>query len=123
MTTTTAMPALSFVMLHVSNVDAAFRYFTDQLGMAHIADQDAPAFRMFAAGEGGIPFGIVNEGTDGPKPGSVELVFSTPDLEGVRATLVGKGVDATEIQTAPFGEFFEIPAPNGEPITVMRPPA
>ncbi len=116
-------PALTFVMLHVHDIDAAFRYFSDQLGMIHIPDQDAPAFRMFAPMPGGISFGIVNEGADGPKPGSVELIFSTPDLEGVRTTLVGRGVEASTIQTKPFGEYFEIPAPDGEVITVMRPPA
>jgi len=64
MTTTTApaaptalaAPVLAFVMLHVTDFDAASRYYTDTLGFTPMLDQDAPGFRMFAPVNGGIPY-------------------------------------------------------------------
>lgn len=115
-------PALSFVMLHVADLDAALAYFTDTLGFVRLAEQSDDHFHMLLTGEGGIPFGIISE-PDGPAPGAVELCFFTPHLENVHADLMTKGVAASAIEAHPFGDAFTIPAPSGEPIIVMRPPA
>ena len=122
MTTTTAAPTLSFALLHVADIDAAYRYCTEQLGFVPIPDQNGPTFRMFAPAEGGIPFSIATA----PEPsmvGEIELYFYTQELENLRAAMLGKGVEAGVIESQPFGEIFTVPAPDGVPLTMMRPAA
>jgi len=116
-----AAPTLSFALLHVADIDAAYRYYTEQLGFVPVPDQSGPAFRMFAPAEGGIPFSIATA----PEPsmvGEIELYFYTQELETLRATLLGRGVDAGPIQSPPFGDIFTVPVPDGVPLTMMQPP-
>lgn len=118
-----ATPTLSFALLHVADIDAAYRYCTEQLGFVPVPEwQSNPTFRMFAPREGGIPFSI-GAAPDAAKVGQVELYFYTDDLEGLRAAQIAKGVDAGPIQNPPFGDIFTVPAPDGVPLTMMRPPA
>lgn len=120
MTTTIAAPTLSFALLHVADIDAAYRYCTEQLGFVPVPEQSGPTFRMFAPAEGGIPFSIATA----PEPsqvGEIELYFYTQELENLRAALLGRGVDAGPIQSPPFGQIFTVPAPDGVPLTMMRP--
>lgn len=124
MTTTTTAPTLSFALLYVGDLDATQRYFTEQLGFTHLPEQSGEGFHQFAAGAGGIEFGIIPAGANGPKAGTVQLYFYTDDLEALRATLRDRGVDAGPIQHPPFGDIFDVPSPNGEPsMTMMRPRA
>jgi hypothetical protein len=115
-----ATPSLSFALLHVADIDAAFRYCTEQLGFVPVPEQSGPTFRMFAPREGGIPFSIA-PAPDASKVGEIELFFYTDDLEGLHAGMLGKGVDAGPIQSPPFGDIFTVPAPDGVPLTMMRP--
>jgi catechol 2,3-dioxygenase-like lactoylglutathione lyase family enzyme len=122
-TTATGTPALSFVVLFVADLDASTQYFRDQLGLLYIADQSGEGFRLFAGGEGGIQFGLIPAGEHGPKAGTVQLYFYTTDIEDLRETLRGRGVDAGPIQHPPFGDIFDVPSPHGEPpLTMMQPP-
>ncbi|MDQ6833825.1 MAG: VOC family protein [Chloroflexota bacterium] len=118
-----AAPTLSFAMLHVADIDAAYRYCTEQLGFVPVPEwQSNPTFRMFAPAEGGITFSIATA-RESSMVGEIELYFYTQDLEGLRATLLGRGVDAGPIQSPPFGDIFTVPAPDGVPLTMMRPSA
>jgi len=114
-------PALTFVMLHVTDFDAASRYYTDTLGFVPMPGQDGPGFRMFVPGEAGIPFAIGEAGIHTAAAGTVELYFSTDDLHAQRAAWQGRGVQVSEIETKPFGTLFTVPALNGEPLYVMTP--
>jgi hypothetical protein len=111
-----ATPSLSFVLLHVADIDAAYRYCTEQLGFVPVTE------RMFAPAEGGIPFSI-STAPDPSKVGEIELYFYTQELEDLRAALLSKGVEAGPIQSPPFGDIFTVPAPDGVPLTMMRPAA
>lgn len=115
-----ATPSLSLALLNVADIDAAYRYCTEQLGLVPVPEQSGPTFRMFAPGEGGIPFSIF-AAPDPSKVGQVELYFYTDELEGLRATMLGKGVEVGPIQSPPFGDIFTVPAPDGVPLTMMRP--
>jgi len=115
-----ATPTLSFALLHVADIDAAYRYCTEQLGFVPVPEQSGPTFRMFAPSEGGIPFSIA-PAPDASKVGEIELFFYTQDLEGLRTAMLSKGVEAGPIQSPPFGDIFTVPAPDGVPLTMMRP--
>ena len=115
-----ATPTLSFALLHVADIDAAYRYCTEQLGFVPMPDQSGPDFRMFAPAEGGIPFSIATA-PEPSKVGEIELYFYTQALEDLRAAMLAKGVEAGVIESQPFGEIFTVPAPDGVPLTMMRP--
>lgn len=117
-----ATPTLSFALLHVANIDAAYRYCTEQLGFVPIPEQSGPTFRMFAPAEGGIPFSIA-AAPEPSKVGEIELYFYTQELEKLRDAMLDRGVEAGVIQSPPFGEIFTVPAPDGVPLTMMRPAA
>jgi hypothetical protein len=117
-----ATPTLSFALLHVADIDAAFRYCTEQLGFVPVPEQSGPSFRMFAPAEGGIPFSIATA-PESSKVGEIELYFYTQALEELRAAMLSKGVEAGVIESQPFGEIFTVPAPDGVPLTMMRPAA
>ncbi len=120
MATTIAAPTLSFALLHVADMDAAYRYCTEQLGFVPVPEYNGPAFRMFAPAEGGIPFSIA-AAPEPSKVGEIELYFYTQELENLRAALLDRGVDAGPIESPPFGQIFTVPAPDGVPLTMMRP--
>ncbi len=114
-------PALSFVMLHVTDFDTASRYYTETLGFTPMPGQDGPGFRMFVPAEGGIPFAIGQADIHTAAAGTVELYFSTDDLNAKRAELQSRGAQASEIETKPFGTLFTVPALDGEPLYFMTP--
>lgn len=113
-----AQPRLDYVVIRVSDLVASTRYFTETLGFTLVSDESGPNFSYIKSAPGGIDFGLmpVDENT---KPGHVELYFKTPDLEGVRAELLGKGVEASPIMHPPFGTIFTITSPDGETLTMM----
>lgn len=116
----TATPTLSFALLHVADIDVAYRYCTEQLGFVPVPEQSGPTFKMFAPAGDGIPFSIAAA----PEPsqvGEIELYFYTQELESLRDALMGRGVEAGPIQSPPFGDIFTVPAPDGVPLTMMRP--
>ncbi len=114
-------PTLSFALLHVADIDAAYRYCTEQLGFVPDPEwQSNPSFRMFTPAEGGIPFSIATA-PESSQVGEIELYFYTQELENLRAALLGRGVDAGPIQSPPFGKIFTVPAPDGVPLTMMQP--
>ena len=116
-------PALDFVVLYVSNLEEAFNYFTQTLGLEHLADQDTPEFRGFAGGEKGLPFGIVQVSERTPHPGAVEIYLKTDNLSALHTKLARQGVRTTEIAHMPFGSIFSVDAPDGHIVTMLKEPS
>lgn len=120
-------PALGFVILYVSDLEASLKYFTQTVGLRHNPKADTPNFRGFISEEGGIPFGLalVSEevSPEVRRPGTIEIYFETDDVEGMHAALASKGVKPTEIAHRPFGSFFSIPAPDEHLVTMLHSPA
>lgn len=110
-------PALNFVLLRVTDIEAAFTYFTEKLGLTTIPEQNAPTFRMFKGENGGIDFGI--RLADKSEAGTVELYFSTNNLEGLRSILINKGIESTDITPRPFGSIFTAAAPDKHIVIMM----
>ena len=122
-TTSITAPALAFVLVVVDDLDASRRYFAEQLGLIHRADQSGASFHQFTGGPGGIEFGLIAAKDWSDPAGTAHLYFYTDDIERLRATLLDKGVAAGPIQRPPFGTIFDVPSPNGEPpLTMMQPP-
>jgi len=111
-------PRLDYVVIRVSDLAASTRYFTETLGFTLVPEESGPNFSYLKGASGGIDFGLMPV-AENIKPGHVELYFKTPDLEGTRAELLGKGVEASPIMHPPFGTIFTMPSPDGETLTMM----
>jgi len=113
-----AQPRLDYVVIRVSNIAASTRYFTETLGFTLVSEESGPNFSYLKGAPGGIDFGLMPV-AENTKPGYVELYFKTPNLEGVRAELLSKGIEASPIMHPPFGTIFTVTSPDGETLTMM----
>jgi catechol 2,3-dioxygenase-like lactoylglutathione lyase family enzyme len=117
-----AQPALYFVVLYVSDLDASTDYFTRTLGFTSDPGQSGDIFRFLHSGPGGIDFGINLVGDDTPPAGTVELYFKTDDVSAVHTDLTAKGLAATPVVSRPFGTIFSVQSPDGAPLVFLQEP-
>jgi len=114
---------LEVVPMPVADVDAAKRFYTEQVGFA--LDHDvAPGGGMRVVQmtpPGSACSVVIGEGLPLGEPGSVKGVqLVVADLDAVRAELIGRGVEVSEVQQlGPEGSpgsrfaFFQDPDGNG----------
>lgn len=114
-------PTLHFVVLTVSDLDAALKYFTETLGFEHDPQQDAPDFRGFKLPAGSPPFGLIPVSPEYPYAGTIGVYFKINNLEGMQTDLTEKGIKTTEIRQEYFGSIFGVDAPDGLRVTMIRP--
>lgn len=115
-------PAIDFIVLYVSDLEASLAYFTQELGFGHDPAQNTPGFRNLVDGQRNIGFGLVQATEATPKPGSVELYFKTDDLEGLRSSYISKGIEPTAIVHQPFGSIFSVQPPDGLLVIMLGEP-
>lgn len=115
-------PAIDFIVLYVSDLEASLAYFTQELGFSHDPAQNTPEFRNLVDGQRNIGFGLVQATEATPKPGSVELYFKTDDLEGLRSSYISKGIKPTAIVHQPFGSIFSVQPPDGLLVIMLGEP-
>ena len=111
-------PTLDFVLINVADIEASFKYFTEQLGFTTDPEQNAPTFYYLKGAPGGIDFSIRQASETNPV-GKIELYFKTHDLEGLRTELIGKQVEASPIMHPPFGTIFTVQSPDGVTLTML----
>jgi len=117
-----SLPAIDFIVLYVSDLEASLAFFTKQLGFSHDPAQNTPVFRNLVDGQSNIGFGLVQTGEGTPKPGSVEMYFKTDDLQGLRSSYIGKGMEPSPIVKQPFGSIFSVNPPDGLLVTLLSEP-
>jgi catechol 2,3-dioxygenase-like lactoylglutathione lyase family enzyme len=117
-----SVPAIDFIVLYVSDLEASLAYFTRQLGFGHDPAQNTPVFRNLVDGQSNIGFGLVQATEGTPKPGSVEMYFKTDDLEGLRSSYISKGIESTAIVHQPFGSIFSVQPPDGLLVIMLGEP-
>ncbi len=116
---------LELVGVPVTDVDRAKAFYVDQVGF--VADHDhrvTDELRFVQLTPPGSACSIViGEGVTDMAPGSqkgVQLVVT--DVAAVRAELVGRGVDASEVQGMPWGSFTFFADPDGNTWAVQQLP-
>jgi catechol 2,3-dioxygenase-like lactoylglutathione lyase family enzyme len=121
-----AAPRLFRVILPVSDMTKAVKYYTELLGIQ--GQQVSPGRHYFSCGD--VILAIVNPRADGDpwdaRPNQDHIYFSVPDLEAVyeRATRVGglstvvdHGMNMGKIEKRPWGErSFYLKDPFGNPL-------
>jgi predicted enzyme related to lactoylglutathione lyase len=118
--TTSIASDLDFVLLYVSDLDQAQKYFTDVIGLTHIPQADTEVFRGFGSDPSRPTFGICQPFDDTRRAGQVEIYFNTADFEGLHEAIGAKGVQTTPIIPVYFGKIFGVNAPDEHLVTIVR---
>jgi predicted enzyme related to lactoylglutathione lyase len=117
---------LELVSIPVSDVDRAIAFYTEQVGFDldhdHRISDELRFVQITPAGSGcSISFGV---GITTKEPGSVEgLQVVVADVDAARAELVGRGVEASEVEDYPWGRFTFFADPDGNRWAVQQLPA
>ncbi len=107
---------LELVQVPVSDVDRAKAFYVDQAGfLAEHDHQVSEELRFVQLTPPGSACSIaLTTGAHQMQPGSVAgLQLVVEDAEAARAELVGRGVEASEVQEFPWGRFVFFTDPDG----------
>jgi predicted enzyme related to lactoylglutathione lyase len=117
---------LELVVVPVTDVDRAKSFYVDQAGFN--ADHDftvSDEVRFVQLTPPGSACSIaVGKGLSEAEPGSVQgLQLVVTDIEAARAELVQRGVEATDVEEFPWGQFVFFSDPDGNRWSVQHVPA
>jgi predicted enzyme related to lactoylglutathione lyase len=115
---------LELISVPVSDVDRAKTFYVEKLGFN--ADHDhrvSEEIRFVQLTPPGSACSIaLTTGTHEMKPGSVDgLQVVVTDADAVRAELVERGVEVSEVQEFPWGRFVFLKDPDGNGWSVQQP--
>jgi predicted enzyme related to lactoylglutathione lyase len=117
---------LELVAVPVNDVDRAREFYEQKVGFHldhdHTVSDDMRFVQLTPVGSAcSIAFG---KGIVDSEPGSVAgLQLVVTDADAARAELVGRGVDATEVEDLPWGRFTHFSDPDGNRWSVQQIPA
>jgi predicted enzyme related to lactoylglutathione lyase len=117
---------LELVAIPVADVDRAKAFYTEQAGFHadhdYTVSEDIRFVQLTPPGSGcSIALG---KGLTDAAPGSVRgMQMTVASIEEALAELVARGVDASEIQTFPWGRFVFFSDPDGNRWAVQEIPA
>jgi predicted enzyme related to lactoylglutathione lyase len=116
---------LELVAIPVTDVDRAKAFYVDKIGFN--ADHDhtvSPEMRFVQLTPPGSACSIaLGLGITEAKPGSVEgMQMVVGDINEAHATLTERGVDVSEIQNFPWGDFVFFSDPDGNKWAVQAIP-
>lgn len=117
---------LELISVPVSDVDRAKAFYTEKVGFNadhdHRVNEEIRFVQLTPPGSGcSISIGT---GLSTAEPGSVQgLQLVVSDIEEARAELAGRGVDVSEVQQFPWGNFVFFNDPDGNSWAVQHIPA
>lgn len=92
-----------YVVLYVDDAPACERFWIDQVGMVEKGRKEAGAFSIVQVGFADqdvalelVPRELMKDNPDGLDLATPSIAFRVADLEGTRAALVARGVQAME---------------------------
>ncbi len=117
---------LELVNVPVSDVDRAKEFYVDKVGF--VADHDqvvSDDLRFVQLTPPGSACSIsIGHGLTQMEPGSLEgLQIVVSDADAIRAELVERGVDASEVDEQPWGRFVYFADPDGNNWALQELPA
>lgn len=107
---------LELVAVPVTDVDRAKAFYADQVGFHMDHDyQVSEGLRFVQLTPPGSACSIaLGEGITDAAPGSVRgLQLVVSDINAARAELAGRGVEVSEVEKFPWGEFVFFSDPDG----------
>ena len=95
---------VGYVVLYVNDADACARFWVEQIGMVEKRRSDAGGFPIVQVGFADQPFAfelvpteLMKDNPDGLDLATPSIAFRVDDLQATHATLVGRGVQATDV--------------------------
>jgi prepilin-type processing-associated H-X9-DG protein len=95
---------VGYVVLYVQDAEACRRFWVEQVGMVEKRRTEAGPFTIVKVGFADQPFAfelvpleLMKDNPDGLDLATPSIAFHVDDLAAARATLVGRGVQATEV--------------------------
>ena len=95
---------VGYVVLYVNDPAACLRFWTEQVGMIEKGRVAAGEFPIVKVGFSDqdfsfelVPLELMKDNPDGLDLATPSIAFRVPDLDVARASLVAKGVPATEV--------------------------
>ena len=116
---------LELVSVPVSDVDRSIAFYVDKVGFNldhdNKVNDDLRFVQLTPPGSAcSIAFGV---GLTKANPGSVEgLQLVVADADAARAELVGRGVDASDVEDYPWGRFVFFSDPDGNRWAIQQLP-
>jgi lactoylglutathione lyase len=111
---------VGYVVLYVKDAEACRRFWVDQVGMVEKRRTEAGPFTIVKVGFADQPFAfelvpleMMQDNPDGLDLATPSICFHVDDLEVGRATLVGRGVQATEVGENHGTRSFAFSDPEG----------
>jgi catechol 2,3-dioxygenase-like lactoylglutathione lyase family enzyme len=116
---------LELVAIPVTDVDRAKEFYVDKVGFN--ADNDVRVndeLRFVQLTPPGSACSIaIGEGITDAEPGSVRgMQLVAADAQAAHAELAGRGVEVSEVQSFPWGEFVFFSDPDGNAWAVQQIP-
>ena len=115
---------LELIAIPVSDVDRAKAFYTEQAGFTldhdHVLNENLRFVQITPPGSAcSIAFGV---GITESPLGSANLQVVVSDIHAARDELVGRGVDASEVQEFDWGKFVFFTDPDGNRWSVQQLP-
>ena len=117
---------LEVVVVPVSDVDRAKKFYSEQVGFVVDVDQQmSETTRIVQLTPPGSACSIaIGQDITDAEPGSVRgLQLVVSDIEAARAELAGRGLDVGDVQDFPWGRFLFFADPDGNRWAVQEVPA
>jgi catechol 2,3-dioxygenase-like lactoylglutathione lyase family enzyme len=117
---------LELIAIPVSDVDRAKAFYTEKAGFNadhdHIVSDEIRFVQLTPSGSAcSIALG---QGVIDTEPGSAAgLQMTVSDIEAARAELVERGVEASDVQSFPWGSFVFFADPDGNKWSVQEIPS
>lgn len=118
---------VGYVVLYVNDAEACRRFWVEQVGMVEKRRQEVGPITIAQVGFADQPFAfelvpleMMRDNPDGLDLATPSIGFSVEDLEAVRATLVGRGVLATEVGEHQGTRSFAFSDPEGRWFAVTQ---
>ena len=111
---------VGYVVLYVNDAEACRRFWVEQVGMVEKRRDEVGAFTIAQVGFADQPFSfqlvpleMMKDNPDGLDLATPSIGFHVDDLENARSTLVGRGVQATELGEHHGMRSFAFSDPEG----------
>lgn len=115
---------LELVAIPVTDVDRA-KAFYESVGFNtdhdHTVSEDLRFVQLTPPGSACSI--CIGKGLTGLKPGSIDMILLViEDADAARAELIGRGIDASEVDEQPWGRFVYITDPDGNKLSLQQLP-
>jgi lactoylglutathione lyase len=111
---------VGYVVLYVNDAETCRTFWVDQVGMVEKRRTEAGSLSVLQVGFADQPFAfelvpleLMKDNPDGLDLATPSIAFQVDDLEATRATLVGRGVQATEVGEHEGTRSFAFSDPEG----------